>query len=105
MFDIQPFTKLKLSGTPSPTLIATHANGGVQIKGVTSNATGFVFASGTSNDLVNLTNVVGTFSAGEKIIASDSSETGGIVENASDVDLTISEVTEFSFSNVRSVFM
>ena len=105
MFDIQPFTKLKLSGTPSPTLLASHANGGVQIKGVTSNATGFVFASGTSNDLVNLTNVVGTFSAGEKIIASDSSETGGIVENASDADLTISEVSEFSFSDVRSVFM
>ena len=105
MFDIQPFTKLKLSGTPSPTLLANHANGGVQIKGVTSNATGFVFASGTSNDLVNLTNVVGTFSAGEKIIASDSSETGGIVENSSDADLTISEVTEFSFSDARSVFM
>ena len=42
------FVELTLSGTPSPTLIATHTNGGTQVKGVTSGATGFVFASGTS---------------------------------------------------------
>ena len=105
MFDLQPFTKLTLSDTPSPTLLATHTNGGVQIKGVTSGATGFVYADGTSNSLVNLTSVVGVFQAGEKITASDSAETGDIVENSSDVDLTITEVNKFTFSDVRSVYM
>ena len=45
LFDVRMFTTLTISGTPSPTLIATHANGGVQIKGATSGATGFVFGS------------------------------------------------------------
>jgi hypothetical protein len=108
MFDIQAFTKLTLSGTPSPTLLATHANGGVQIKGNTSGATGFVFASGTSNTTANLTNVVGTFSVGEKLIASDSALTGGLIEVAGgdgSTDITISEVVSFKFEDARSVRM
>ena len=72
MFDIQPFTKLTLSGTPSPTLLSIHSDGGVQVKGVTSGATGFIFADGTTGESVNLTNVVGSFSTGEKITTSDS---------------------------------
>ena len=48
LFDVRPFTFLTISGTPSPTLIATHTNGGVQIKGVTSGATGFVHGPLTS---------------------------------------------------------
>ena len=58
LFDIRPFTVLTLSDTPSPLLTATHTNG-VQVKGVTSGATGFVFGEGTSGTNVNLTNVVG----------------------------------------------
>ena len=105
MFDIQPFTKLTLSGTPSPTLLANHSTGGVQIKGVTSGATGFVFDEGTSQNVINLTNVVGEFSAGEKITASDSAETDDILEDSSNADLTISTVDRFQFSDFRSVFM
>ena len=105
MFDLQPFTKLTLSGTPSPTLLATHTNGGVQLKGVTSGATGFVFSSGTSATSVNLTNVVGEFSSGEKLIASDSAETGGIIETSGDVDITISKIEIFSFADFRQVRM
>ena len=104
LFDIQPFTQLTLSGIPSPTLISTHSSG-VQIKGVDSEATGFVFSSGTNGQNVNLTNVVGVFRAGEKIIASDSSETSDIVEDGSDTDLTISSVKINSFADFRSVFM
>ena len=105
MFDIQPFTKLTLSGIPSPTLLANHSTGGVQIKGVTSGATGFVFDEGTSQNVINLTNVVGEFSAGEKITASDSAETDDILEDSSNADLTISTVDRFQFSDFRSVFM
>jgi len=105
MFDLRPFTKLTLSGTPSPTLIATHSNGGVQVVGATSGATGFVFEDGTSTTNVNLTNVSGTFQAGEKITSSASTETGSIVENSGNTDLTILTINTFSFSNFRQVFM
>ena len=68
------FTTLTISDTPSPTLIATHANGGVQIKGATSGATGLVFGSLTSGTTITLTNVIGSFTTGEKLIASDSAD-------------------------------
>ena len=32
LFDIRPFTYITLSDTPSPTLIASHSNGGVKLK-------------------------------------------------------------------------
>jgi hypothetical protein len=105
MFDIRPFTKLTLSDTPSPTLLASHANGGVLVTGVTSGATGLVYKDGTSATVVNLTSVVGTFQVGEKITASDSAETGAIVENSGNTDLTILGVETFSFNNFRQVFM
>ena len=66
IFDLKMFTQLTLSGTPSPTLLATHTNGGTQIKGVTSGATGFVFASGTSATNVLLTSVAGDFCSRSK---------------------------------------
>ena len=108
MFDLQPFTKLTLSGTPSPTLLASHSSGGVQITGNTSGATGFVFASGTSSTSVNLTGVVGSFSSGEKLIASDSALTGGLIEVSGgdgSTDITISKVETFSFVDFRQVRM
>ena len=105
MFDIRPFTKLTLSDTPSPTLLATHTNGGVLITGVTSGATGFVHKDGTSSASVNLTTVVGNFLVGEKITASDSAETAAIVENSGNTDLTILAKSTFSISNFKQVFM
>ena len=86
------FLRITLSDTPSPTLIANRTNGGVQIKGNTSGATGLVFGSLTSGTQLVLTQVVGSFSSGEKLIASDSSETGLIIENSSNADLTISSI-------------
>tara|TARA_R110002074_G_scaffold108327_1_gene233776 strand:+ start:1663 stop:5673 length:4011 start_codon:yes stop_codon:yes gene_type:complete len=105
LFDIRPFTVLTLSDTPSPTLLATHANGGVLVTGVTSGATGFVYKDDTSATKVNLTTVVGNFQVGEKITASDSAETGAIVENSGNTDLTILAVVTKSFANFKQVFM
>jgi len=105
LFDIRPFTYLTLNDTPSPTLIANRTNGGVQVKGVTSGATGLVFGALTSGTQVVLTQVIGAFSSGEKIIASDSSETGQIVENSSNADLTISEIVTHTFADARQVHM
>ena len=119
LFDVRMFTFLSLSGVPSPSLIATHTNGGVQIKGLTSGATGLLYSSNYSN--VNgsngqtrfaVTNVVGNFEKGEKIIASDSSETGKIVENSGNTDLTIADISgshdaivTHEFREARSFFM
>jgi hypothetical protein len=105
IFDLKMFTQLTLSGTPSPTLLATHTNGGTQIKGVTSGATGFVFASGTSATNVLLTSVAGAFAEGETITASDSSETDDVIEDSSNADLTILKVEPFSFSDTKQTFM
>lgn len=104
LFDLRPFTVLTLSGTPSPTLTANHTDG-VLVTGVTSGATGLVFGEGTSTTNVNLTNVIGTFSAGEKITASDSSETDSIVETSGNVDITISSITTYSFQDFKQIFM
>ena len=105
LFDIRPFTYITLSDTPSPTLIASHANGGVQITGNTSGATGFVFGSLTSGSQLVLTNVSGEFSSGEKLIASDSEETSSIIENSGNADLTISSLITHTFADVRQIFM
>lgn len=104
LFDIRPFTYLTLSGIPSATLLSNHANGGVQVKGVNSGATGFVFGATTSGTTVCLTNVSGTFTSGEKITASDSSETDQIVEDSANTDLTISEIVTHTFAETRSIF-
>ena len=86
LYDIRMFTTLTISGTPDPVLTDTHSNGGVQIKGATSGATGFVFGSLTSGTTITLTNVIGAFVGGEKLIASDSAEPGGLIEDSGNTD-------------------
>ena len=103
LFDVRPFTRITLSGTPSPTLTSVASNGGSQIKGVSSGATGFVFGEETSGTALVLTNVSGTFQVGEKITTSDSAESDQIVEDSGNADLTISLVQTKSFEQVRSV--
>ena len=105
LFDIRPFTYITLSDTPSPTLIASHSNGGVQITGVTSGATGFVHGALTTGTQLVLTSVVGDFAAGEKLTASDSAETGLIIENAANADLTVGSILKHTFADVRQIFM
>ena len=105
LWDVRPFTKLTLSGTPSPLLTGTHGNGGVKVTGAVSGATGFVFSAHTTANLVFLTNVIGAFTLDEKILASDSQEAGQLVENVGNVDLTISEFTTHKFADARSLVM
>ena len=126
LFDVRMFTYLSLSGIASPTLIATHTSGGVQVKGVTSGATGFVYSplyinsigdsvTGFGKTRLALTNVVGTFVKGEKLIASDSAETGKILEGnvsgTDNTDLTIQDIggkhdaiVTHRFEEARQVF-
>ena len=120
LFDVRMFTYLNLGNgtdadvyhcTPSPLLTATHTTGGVKITGVTSGATGLVYAGATSGGRVALTNVIGTFVSGEKLTASDSAETGAIIENGDNTDLVLTSgtfgghnaVVTHRFDEVRSV--
>ena len=50
--------------------------------------------TGTSGTNVNLTNVVGEFVAGETLIASDSIETGKLIETSGNADITISSIKQ-----------
>lgn len=107
LFDIRTFTVLTLSDTPSPLLTATHSTG-VRITGNTSGATGLLFDTDTpasSGHRVRLTNVVGKFTLNEKLIASDSAETSGLIENSGNTDLTVTLVTTRSFSETRQLYM
>ena len=103
VFDVRPFVRITLSGTPSPTLVSVAANGGQLVTGSTSGATGFIFGEETTGAALVLTNVNGIFQVGEKIISSDSAEAGGLVENSSNADLTIVSFQSKAFDQVRSV--
>jgi len=98
LYDIRPFTKITLSGTPSPL-----PGVGAQIVGVTSGATGYVYDN--SGAVINVTNVSGAFVAGEKVTASNSSETDLILENSGNTDLTISSIVINTFADVKQLFM
>ena len=101
LFDVRMFTYISLSGIADPTLIENHSGGGVRVRGNSSNATGFVYSHGYSSGAGTtagvtrfaLTNVIGTFSKGEKLNISDSAETDALVENSSNTDLIITGIT------------
>ena len=98
LYDIRPFTKITLSGTPSPL-----PGVGAQIVGVTSGATGYVYDN--SGAVINVTNVSGAFVSGEKVTASNSAETDLILENSGNTDLTISSIVINTFADVKQLFM
>ena len=111
IFDIRMFTFLNLSGLGSTSL---NGVSGVRITGNTSGATGFTFSINTSsstNDRIALTNVVGNFVVGEKLLVSNSTETDTILENVANADLTIASTEEIDaiikheIREVRSLFM
>ena len=115
LFDIKMYTRLNLSGTPSPTLIANFANG-VRIEGATSGAVGYVVdyvssvASVTTGTELVVIKESGFFQNGEKLLASDSSETGQLIEDSGNTDITVasesgSVETNFIFEQVRSFYM
>jgi len=107
LFDIRMFTKLTMSDTPSTIPLA-----GEKITGQSSGAYGYVVqhevdgtSSLTTGTTIMVASVVGTFSAGEKVTASGSTETDEILENSSNVDLTISSIVENDFSAAKQAYM
>ena len=111
LWDIKMFTYLTLSDIPSPLLTASHGQG-VRLEGVSSGAVGYVVSDQvtTTETRVVLIKESGTFSSGELLIASDSAETSGYIENSSNTDLTVASFggsveTTFTFDQTRSFYM
>ena len=120
LWDIKMFTYLTLSGTPSPTLLVQRV--GSRVEGASSGAVGYVVSDQASEIQIESigTRVVlikesGIFTSGEKLLVSDSSETGQIVRGLFPVqgaspalaDLTVTSVSgaadvTFTFDQVRS---
>ena len=98
LFDVRMFTVLTMSAAPSPVIPA-----GARVKGETSGATGYAYAD-TSGTGLTLVSVNGTFSSGEEITESDSAETGQVVENSSNADITISSIATHGFSKVKQLY-
>ena len=111
-FDLRTFVRLEMNDTPSPLTTSNFSNGGVQVTGVDSGATGFIFndttnysTTFTATTNIYLTSVVGNFQSGEKIKVSDGAESDLIVENSSNADLTISTIRTFELSEARAMQM
>ena len=89
------FTKLTMNGTPSAIPAA-----GEKITGQSSGAYGYVVSqkevdgstSITTGTTITLASVVGTFTPGENVTSSGSTETDEILENSSNTDLEISSI-------------
>ena len=99
LFDLRLFTKVVLSGTPDPA-VAT----GTKVTGATSGATGFVTSDSSGSNLF-LSSVVGTFTVGENIVSTSSTEADELLQDSGSTDLTVSSVDAFAFENAKQVFM
>ena len=109
------FTYITLSDTPSATLTANFTQG-ARIRGVTSGATGFIVNNSDINATTSGTQLVvmktsGRFSNGETFTVSDSAEGDKIVENISNVDITMVAAggenadNTHTFQQVKSMIM
>ena len=102
LFDIRMFTVLTMNAAPSGA--GTPVAAGSKITGATSGATGFIHS--TSSTKINLINVVGSFSTGEKIVSSSSQESDQILaQSAGGTDITISSLVAHNFDAVKSLYM
>ena len=99
LFDIRMFTNITLSGTPSPAVTV-----GAKVTGINTGAYGYVASDSSSTKLI-LTSVVGNFEVGEKLKSTSSTETDEILENSSNVDLTISAISSYDLSTAKQVYM
>jgi len=117
LFDLRMFTYLSLSIPTINGVLSVHTGGGVQVKGVNSGATGFVYSTVTDDGgdakRIALTNVVGTFQKGEKLLSSDGAgESDFILEGAGSEDVTIADIAgshdaivTHDIREARSLFM
>ena len=117
VFDVRMLTYLTLSEIASPSVLASHTTGGVQVKGSQSGAVGFVYSpvtvdTSTTGARIALTNVIGKFRVNESLIVSDGADTGKILRNVGDTaNITIggsslfTDIVSHNVEETRSLFM
>ena len=102
LFDIRMFTQVTFNGSTAPD--ANHVPQGAKVTGTVSGATGFVH--NTQNQILNLTNVVGTFLTNDSLLSSSSDEADGLVKTTGNATLTLAGgVNQRTFDEVKQVFM
>ena len=90
LFDIQTFTRLGINNAVSNTELPDAS----YVRGVSSGATGYAIAAGGSSNVVKLTQVTGTFIAGEQIIINENPE----------LSRSITTVRTFGIQDIKSVY-
>ena len=99
LFDLRMFTTITMSAAADTGELVE----GDKVTGVNTGAYGFVKSA--SSTTLQLTSVVGNFSSGEKLKSTGSSRADEIVENSSNVDITVSSIVTQDFSKVKQLFM
>ena len=90
LFDIQTFTRLGINNAVSNTELPDAS----YVRGVSSGATGYAIAAGGSSNVIKLTQVTGTFIAGEQIIINENPE----------LSRSITTVRTFGIQDIKSVY-
>ena len=96
------FTQVILNGSTAPD--TNHVVQGAKVTGTVSGATGFIHSR--QNQILNLTNVVGTFQTNDSLLSSSSDEADGLVKTSGNATLTLAGgVNQRTFDEVKQVFM
>ena len=90
LFDMQTFTRLELNQAISSAKLPNTSF----VRGVSSGATGYAIAAGGGSAIVKLTQVTGTFVAGEQIIINEDTE----------ISRSIKTVRTFGIQDIKSVY-
>ena len=90
LFDIQTFARLVLNDTVTNAELPNAS----YVRGVSSGATGYSIAAGGASSIVKLTQVTGTFIAGEQIIINEDTE----------ISRSIATVRTFGIQDIKSVY-
>ena len=90
LFDIQTFTRLVINNAVSNTELPDAS----YVRGVSSGAAGYATAAGGSSTIIKLTQVTGTFIAGEQIIINENPE----------LSRSITTVRTFGIQDIKSVY-
>ena len=108
LFDIRMFTTITLAGGTTRPGTSAQVTQGAKITGATSGATGFLHSGQTTDNILQLITVAGTFNVGENLISTaqpTSAQANQLLEDTSNVVLTIATITTKSFEDAKSVFM
>ena len=90
LFDIQTFTRLVINSSVTNTQVPDAS----YVRGLSSGAHGYTTSSGSNSNVIKVTDVTGTFMAGEQIIINEDPE----------VSRSIETVRTFGIQDIKSVF-